>query len=236
MNTILFDLDSTLLPMDQGNFEKIYFSELAKKCAESGYNPEEIPNAVYMGTKAMLKNDGTRTNEDAFWEAFKNVLGDGVVVLRPVLDDFYANEFNKAKVAIKENPLANPLINSLVNKGFTVVLATNPLFPPAAVETRLSWISLSCSDFNWVTTYNNSSFTKPNLGYYSSILEQIGKKPEECMMVGNDVKEDACAAELGLDFYLVTDHMLNTELPDPTPFHHGTFAECCTYLEALPCE
>lgn len=236
MNTILFDLDSTLLPMDQDQFEKIYFSELAKRCAAAGYNADEIPTAVYTGTKAMLKNDGTQTNETVFWNAFKQILGDDVVSLKPVLDDFYTNEFNKAKVAVNENPLANPLIKSLVKKGFTVVLATNPLFPPPAVETRLSWISLSRSDFNWVTTYDNSSFTKPQLGYYESILKQIGKKAEECIMVGNDVKEDACASELGLDFYLVTDHMLNTDLPDPTPFHHGTFAECCDYLESLSCD
>ena len=32
MNTILFDLDGTLLPMEMDTFTKCYFTALAKKC------------------------------------------------------------------------------------------------------------------------------------------------------------------------------------------------------------
>lgn len=236
MNTILFDLDSTLLPIDQALFEKVYFSELGKKFTELGYDGPELLKAVYTGTKAMLSNDGTQTNENVFWNSFQSNVGAEILQLKPILEKFYEEEFLKSKIATKDNPLAKPLIDSLVKKGFTVVLATNPLFPPSAVKTRLSWLKLSLEDFTWVTTYNNSSYTKPNLGYYKNILKEINKQPSDCLMVGNDIKEDACALDLGMQFYLVTNHMLNTDLPDPSPFKHGTFEECCLFLETLSCE
>lgn len=233
MNTILFDLDSTLLPMDQKQFEKVYFTHLTQKLAQHGYDPEKAADAVWRGTYAMVKNDGTQTNETRFWNTFRGILGEQVNDMQPILDDFYSNEFHAAKSATGQNPLAKPLISSLKAKGFTVVLATNPLFPPVAVKSRLSWIDLTPNDFEWVTTYNNCRYTKPNLNYYKDILSQIGKKPEECLMVGNDMIEDACAAQLGLGFYLVTNHHLNIPTPKPEGFPHGTFEECFAYLSSL---
>ena len=38
----LFDLDGTLLPLDEENFVKHYFALLGKKLASLGYNPEEM--------------------------------------------------------------------------------------------------------------------------------------------------------------------------------------------------
>lgn len=45
LTTILFDLDGTLLPMDQEHFVKTYLGLLAQKMAPKGYdlNPEPGP-------------------------------------------------------------------------------------------------------------------------------------------------------------------------------------------------
>lgn len=43
MLTILFDLDGTLLPMDQDVFVRDYFGHLAKKVAPFGYDPKDLP-------------------------------------------------------------------------------------------------------------------------------------------------------------------------------------------------
>ena len=40
IKTVLFDLDGTLLPMDQDNFVKAYFKNLAIKLAPHGYDPQ----------------------------------------------------------------------------------------------------------------------------------------------------------------------------------------------------
>ena len=58
IKAILFDLDGTLLKMDQEDFIKAYFGGLAKKLAPYGYDPQALINAVWQGTKAMQANDG----------------------------------------------------------------------------------------------------------------------------------------------------------------------------------
>ena len=73
LNTILFDLDGTLLPMDQDKFMKAYFGGLARRLAPLGYEPDRLVKGIFAGTAAMAKNTGEKTNEDVFWEAFSAV-------------------------------------------------------------------------------------------------------------------------------------------------------------------
>ena len=42
LSTVFFDLDGTLLPMDQDAFTKDYFKRLAGKLAPLGYEPEPV--------------------------------------------------------------------------------------------------------------------------------------------------------------------------------------------------
>ena len=68
--TILFDLDGTLLPMDQDQFTTSYFKLLAAKLAPYGYKANELVDNIWAGTAAMVKNDGRCSNEEAFWQRF----------------------------------------------------------------------------------------------------------------------------------------------------------------------
>jgi len=61
--------------------------------------------------------------------------------------------------------------------------------------------------------------TKPNPHYYQEIMEIIKVVPEHCLMVGNDVEEDLVAKTLGMQTFLVEDHMLNRKnLPIVTDY------------------
>ena len=64
IKAVLFDLDGTLLPMDQDEFIKTYMSRLAKYMAPYVYDPDLLLKGLWMGTGAMVKNDGRKTNED----------------------------------------------------------------------------------------------------------------------------------------------------------------------------
>lgn len=48
---VLFDLDGTLLPMDQDIFTKTYFGELVKKLVPLGYEPDSVVSAIWAGLK-----------------------------------------------------------------------------------------------------------------------------------------------------------------------------------------
>lgn len=226
ITTVLFDLDGTLLPMDEAVFTKVYFGLLTKKAAEHGYtDPKAVTDAVWAGTGAMVKNDGTKPNCQRFWDTFAGIMGEAARDMRPVFDGFYANEFHGARRATGENPWAKRAVDGLKAQGREAVLATNPIFPMVGVETRLSWLGLSEGDFSRVTSYENSSFCKPNPAYFGEILEKLGKRPEECLMVGNDAEEDLAAREQGIGIYLVTDCLINKKGRDISCVPRGSFKD-----------
>lgn len=234
MNTILFDLDGTLLPMDQDEFIKVYFGALAQKCAELGYEPESAIAATWKGTKAMVANDGTALNREVFWNVFSDIIGKDVLDNLPKFDAFYAEEFHAAKAATRPNPLASSVVRTLHQKGYTVALATNPLFPLNGVKSRLSWLGLTVDDFEHVTYYDNSRFCKPNVNYYQDILDTLNVSGNQCMMIGNDVQEDGAAASLGMDIFIVTDDVIQSD-EYPVSLHtNGSFNQCADMLENLP--
>lgn len=92
---VLFDLDGTLLPMDQEVFISTYFRLLAAHLEPHGYEPLSFSDAFWHGTKAMMTNDGSKTNENAFWDTFAIHYGEKGKQDLPLFDDFYKNEFDK---------------------------------------------------------------------------------------------------------------------------------------------
>ena len=179
INAILFDLDGTLLPMDQDLFMKYYFGALVQKLVPLGYDKDSLINGIWAGIKAMVTNDGTKTNEAAFWNMFCSLVGRDCRSDIPVFESFYRNEFIAAKNACQPTPAAKEIINFLKASGKRLILATNPLFPSVATENRIGWAGLSTDDFELVTTYENSSSCKPNPKYYIEILEKAGLKQED---------------------------------------------------------
>jgi FMN phosphatase YigB (HAD superfamily) len=235
MNTFIFDLDGTLLPMpDQELFLKTYFNALSKKVMTQGIDPQKLVKAVWAGTGAMVENDGTMTNEQRFWLVFYGIMGEEAKKLEPVFDHFYRNEFIDAKSTTYSHPNAALCIRALKEKGYRVALATNPLFPRIATYTRMQWAGLKTDDFELITTYENSSFCKPNLKYYEEILSALGRKADECIMVGNDVKEDMCVAKLGMDTFLLNECLINSEEADITGYKQGNFDELLEMIRQLP--
>ncbi len=229
---IFFDLDGTLLPMDMNTFTKAYFKELCVSLAKYGVAPDKLIEAVWAGTKAMVKNDGECKNEKRFWDCFLSLTGIKSDTIYEETDYFYSHEFNKARVVTGENPLARAAVDAAKGEGRTVVLATNPLFPYPAQLSRISWIGLEESDFALITSYESDRFCKPNPEYYLDICRRLGLDPADCLMIGNDVREDMLtAAAAGIDGYLVTDCIIPASEPWTGP--RGTFAEMVEMLKSL---
>lgn len=230
---ILFDLDGTLLPMDNGVFMKGYFKELAKKLSPVGLEPEKLIESVWTGTKAMIKNDGTRSNDEVFWDVFGQVTGKDTDPFRSASDTFYTTDFANAKAYTAENPLAAEAVKAAHSAAEKVICATNPLFPMNGQLMRLNWVGLGEGDFDMITSYESDSFCKPNPEYYRTICERIGVEPKDCLHIGNDEREDAFAASsIGMDCYIVTDCLIPYD-ESPWQGSRGTFAELVEYLRAL---
>ena len=231
ITTVLFDLDGTLLPMDQDLFAKTYFMAIAKDVAPRGYDPKTLIDGIWKATYAVMKNTGEETNETVFWKVFAKVMGDRVYDDKPAFDRFYVEHFDDIAPVCGYDERAAHAVRLCHERGRTTVLATNPIFPRIATVKRMDWAGLKPEDFALFTTYENSSYCKPNPAYYRAILEEIGVSPEECLMVGNDVGEDMVAADLGMKVFLLTDCVINKQARDISVYPHGGFDELLAYLD-----
>ena len=233
ITTILFDLDGTLLPMDQDLFIKSYLGSLAKYMTRYGYSPSELINVILAGTKEMILNDGTKTNEQAFWGKYAEIYGVEKLADEAKFEEFYINEYYKLKEVCGYNPLVLELFEVIKEKGLRVALATNPLFPPIATKQRIEWTGLNFNDFELVTTYVNSYYSKPNLKYYSEILNTLNVTAEECLMVGNDVDDDMVVTKLGMNTFLLTDCLINKQNVDINNHQNGNIIDLINIIKNL---
>ena len=230
----LFDVDGTLLPMNMDAFVKLYFGSLCKRFSPVlGIEPDALTNAIWKGTSAMIKNDGSALNRKVFWETASTVCGTDLSSYEEQFDNYYENEFIAAKQATGITPYAKKCVEYIKSNGGKLIAATNPIFPQVATRRRLQWAGLDPDDFDYITVYENSGYCKPNLMYYQEICEKCGIKPEDSIMIGNDVDEDMCSSKLGFDTYLVTDCLINREDKDLSLIKNGTFEDFYNHLLTL---
>ena len=157
----------------------------------------------------------------------------GRILIPTTFSFILQNEFQAFKSVCGFEPRSNELIKKLKRKGFRLVLATNPLFPRIATESRIKWAGLDKDDFEFITTYENIGFSKPNPLYYSDIAMRLGMKSNECLMIGNDVRDDMAALEVGMDAFLLTDGLINIKNVDITQYQNGSFSDLEAYLDTL---
>ena len=233
ITTILFDLDGTLLPMDQDKFLSAYMGSLAAKMVSHGYQSESLIKTIWKATGVMIMNDGAVTNEEVFWKFFREAFGEDHMADRWIFEEFYHNEFQSVANSCGFDPRANAAIQEIKNMGFRVALATNPLFPAIATHSRCRWAGLNIEDFELITTYENSRHCKPNPAYYQDVMEALGVTPEECVMVGNDALEDMVASTLGIRTFLLTDCLINKKNEDISRYPNGSFPELLEFIKGL---
>lgn len=233
VKTILFDLDGTLLPMNQDLFIETYFSKLAEYMTQFGYDPKELSGVIWKGTIAMLKNDGSSTNEELFWTTCTKLYGNKLLEDIPHFNEFYSEVFNSIENICGKNPEAAKTVHKLKKMGYRLILATNPVFPPVATENRIRWAGLEPSVFDYYTTYENSSYSKPNPGYYKEIIEKLSLVPSECIMVGNDTVDDMIAETLGMNVFLLSDCLINNNNADINAYPHGSFTQLMEHLNKI---
>lgn len=231
LTTVLFDLDGTLLPMDQEAFVTCYLGLMAKRMAPAGYTPDALISTIWKGSDAMYRNDGSETNESAFWNVFVDRFGEKALGDKALYEDFYRNEFQQAAKSCGFDPRARETVDAIHRMGLKTVLATNPLFPAIATESRVRWAGLQPEDFLLITTYENYHYCKPNLLYFQEILSRLQLKPGECVMVGNDASEDLAAGQLGIRVFLLTDCLINKKSIDISHVPQGSYPELISYLE-----
>jgi HAD superfamily hydrolase (TIGR01549 family) len=222
IKAILFDLDGTLLDVDMDVFLQHYFKKLASHCAPY-MNPQEFVHHLLSATRAMMENrDPGLTNREVFWHHFTQNLSVPPENLIPHIEEFYRNVFPTLKEHTQQFPAAAEIMKTAESLNCVLVLATNPVFPLAAIRHRLNWAGLNEERFALITSYETMHACKPHPEYYLEIAEKMDVNPGECLMIGNDADDDIQAAKkAGMKTYLATNLLVNKSGKIPEPDYTG---------------
>lgn len=234
ITTVLFDLDGTLIRMDQDEFIRLYFVSILNRIGPLGYDVKVIKEALEGAVVATLKNDGKLSNEDRFWVVFDEISGGLSQSVRAEIESYYANEFGSVIEATCEAyDRVGEVLTRVKKKGLRSILATNPLFPMVATHARIRLGGMTPEDFEYITAYENSSYCKPNPAYFTELLTKLGISPEECVMIGNDTRDDFSAHALGIPVFILTECMINAGGVDLDDYPHGGFDELLAFIDSL---
>ena len=212
LKAVFFDLDGTLLSIKDEEFVKLYFKLITTKMINYGFEVEALIKNLWAGNKLMYNNDGSKTNEEVFWDYFKLAYGDDIINSKEEFDKFYTNEFKQINQCIKDNKISKEIVKYVKENKLLCILSTNPLFPRDCTLTRMSFNDLYEDDFDYITSYENSNYTKPNPMYFQVLLDKFNLKPEEVILFGNNEYEDAwCAYQLGIKTYLINEYLMESD-------------------------
>lgn len=214
---ILFDLDGTLLDLDIDDFLPRYLKALAPYVAPvvaPAASPEEFVHQLLAATEAMMQvRDPTRTNQEVFEAEFFARLPVDRDRMAEVVRRFYAEEFPKLAPARPKGAGLAPgphdaraTVLEALARGYRIALATQPVYPMAAIRERMRWAGVDDLPWDLVTSYEHMHATKPDPAYFLEIAERLGCPPERCWMVGDDPHRDLPARDVGMRvFWVVPD-------------------------------
>ncbi len=236
--TLLLDLDDTLLDNPLHAFLSAYTRALAAHMAGL-VQPDLFVDRLLAATRRMVANqDPDCLLSDVFDAAFYPSIGVDKEIARPAIDRFYAEVFPSLKSLTRPRPGAIEMVDKALQRGYRLVIATNPLFPLTAIQQRLSWggFTPDGTPFALVPAYDRVHFAKPNPSYLAELLALLGWPASPAVMVGNDLQSDIrCAQDLGLATYLVTDKDDGSS-PDSTRHASGRLENLLDWIETTPPE
>ncbi len=208
---LLFDLDGTLLNIDMDYFLPRYFSRMASMAKEHGYRgADRLVEQIWSSTEKMIANtDYDKTNEEVFFEDFYRCWPDPPEEFNRFFDTFYRDVFPQLNVFCQPFPGVQQMMESLFERGFKIVIATNSVFPLTAIQHRLNWAGVGHFNYDLITSYESMHYCKPHPAYYREICDVIGVKADNCLMVGNDTGEDLVAGQIGMKTFLVNDMLID---------------------------
>ena len=204
--TLLIDLDDTLLSNGMDTFLPAYFHKLSTYLADLVDNDFFIRVTLESIQKSVENKDPSRTLLETFECSFYSKIGLPRTDLQPRFDRFYREVFPELKTLTHPRPAAVALIDECFDRGYRVVIATNPLFPLAAVEHRLEWAGMPTDKYAFAHVANLETyhFAKPNPAFFAEALAQIGWPAGPVIVIGDDPLNDISPAKaLGFSSYHV---------------------------------
>lgn len=215
IKAVLLDLDDTLITSNTHNFFPAYLRELGQYAAAISPPEQFVDQMMSSFERTLYQYDPARPLYERVMERFSEDIGHELATLEPLFASFYRDAYQALSGWIRPRPESRRLLEWLFDHDYTVVVATNPGLPEAAIHHRMRWgdIPPEQYDFDMITTLESMHFGKPTAEYYSEIVLRLGVEPHEAIMVGDDWDADLVgAAAAGLHTFWVTTE--GSEPPD----------------------
>lgn len=204
VRAVLFDLDGTLLGVDMQQFIPAYLDGLAVRLADLAHRRQVARVMREAVIDILTRVDGRPTLEERMLTYLEDHLEIPAERYQAALDAFCQENLHELQSLIQGHPLATALLTASQDRGWQIVLATNPIFPRRVIDARIAWAGLDASQFTFVTDYETSRHCKPHREYFYEVLDRLGLPAETCLMVGNDTQHDMAAGQAGLLTCLLT--------------------------------
>lgn len=199
---LLIDLDGTLVDGDRPLMRLDFMKRMNAVWNEKG-DAIQTAKAFYYMRKAVESPPNGETNEIRMARAFSSVFKMDEKRAKHYLEKSIKKVFPYLEPYFSPIPGASEFIE-WGKKHYTLILATNPIWIPEAVEMRARWGGIDMGVFHSFTHAARMHSCKPRKEYYQEILEQENLCPEECILIGNDLKKDLPANRIGIEVYIVS--------------------------------
>jgi len=215
LQAVLLDLDDTLIKTDTQAFFQRYLAMLGMYCTDYA-PPEQFIGALMTDFSHLIQEKGsTESLYTRLLRAQAARYGQAVDRLETAFDAFYRDEYPKLRSRIRPQPGSAQLLQLLADRGYTLVLATNPGLPFTAIRQRMTWGQVPPEEhpFALITSLETMSFGKPRPEYYAEIMARLDLDPGSAIMIGDSWDDDIIpASAAGLHTYYVTGE--DADVPD----------------------
>jgi HAD superfamily hydrolase (TIGR01662 family) len=231
IKAVLLDLDDTLIRNPNQGFVPGYL-HLIDHYFEDRFGVK-VSKGLVQGVRSLSSlRDMRQLNLSLILSHLSEMTTLDEAQLRGAFHNFYVDHYPELRACTQPVDCAPALVSALLERGYQVAIATNPLYPEAAIHQRLEWAGIATADierFSFITTADNMHFAKPDPAYYAELIARVGVEPDEALMVGDsDVNDIQAAARVGLRtvkvtpdkleaFYTSIDHL--EDIQPPTADH-----------------
>ncbi len=222
IKAVLLDLDDTLL--HGGDiFVLTLIQELTQYLHKELDFPAD-PHRLIQAVRAIGENLSPTVRNDVLYK--QTLAPPDERLFEQKIKQYYTDHYPRLQEVMRPDPSTLPLVEWLFEYEYTVVLATNPIYPQTGIEQRMKWAGLDPQwPFARITHAENSHFIKPHPHFYEEIMAHVGLEPYEAIMVGNDWWNDIVpAAKTGMRTYWISN---SAKFPseDVVPDGCGTLAD-----------
>jgi FMN phosphatase YigB (HAD superfamily) len=219
LSTLLFDLDGTLVDMQRRGLELRFMLRAFRRFGPA-IRPWHFRRAFWEAAERLQVHGTDKTNYQVFLETLGTHSRVDLVALDRIVREFLVLDFPHFSDHFVAVPGGRETLELARRLGYRVVLATNPVWPLDGVRARLRAGGLDDFTFDFISHSEVMTRCKPDPRYYRELLERLGARGEECLMIGNDPRKDLPAKDAGIGTFLIGTHP-----PDPRMDACGTLED-----------